>query len=146
MSDLVENEALRKEIACLQKENETLKSQINTKDTNIDTTSFTTIVPYPNNLAALQSLRAISVDDNDGFTSLGSFGGVYYNESDSPIHLQHLFQTNTNSKRVLLREWEDIAWRTRNGWKGLDYIHNPIGSAVQGEIAREEKCYITIAH
>ena len=38
--------------------------------------------------------------------------------------------SDENQQRVLFREWEDIAWRERSGWKGRDLIHDPNGRAV----------------
>jgi len=33
--------------------------------------------------------------------------------------------------RVRLREWEDLAWRSRSGWVGRDFCHNPRSEAVR---------------
>lgn len=37
----------------------------------------------------------------------------------------------TNSRRVRLREWEDLAWREACGWVGTDLCHNMDGNAVR---------------
>jgi acyl-coenzyme A thioesterase PaaI-like protein len=50
--------------------------------------------------------------------------------SDLPEFAQQL-QSNKQLHRVRLREWEDLDWRDKNGWKGRDLCHNPEGKAVR---------------
>ncbi|GMI23778.1 hypothetical protein TeGR_g7920, partial [Tetraparma gracilis] len=54
--------------------------------------------------------------------------GVYYNILDAPVYLRPLF--SAGGLRVLLREWEDAAFRALSGWSGTDLIHNPVGEGV----------------
>ena len=47
-----------------------------------------------------------------------------------PSWLAYLFSSAAH-KKVLLSEWEDEAWRSANGWKGSDLIHNRQSKAVR---------------
>jgi hypothetical protein len=58
----------------------------------------------------------------------------------SPLHSQppkvlptwaKILYDNPKYKRILLREWNDLAWRKENGWLGRDLCHNPDGKAVR---------------
>ena len=60
---------------------------------------------------------------------LGSHSGVFYNEADAPNWLRPLFR-DPSLRRVLMREWEDVAWRKSCGWRGRDLIHDPVGTGV----------------
>ncbi|KAL1508448.1 hypothetical protein AB1Y20_004551 [Prymnesium parvum] len=75
--------------------------------------------PYP---ASLLRLRKAELT--------GSARGAYFNAEDAPEWLRGLF-FDPALQRVLLREWEDAAWRRRAGWLGTDLIHNPEGNGVQ---------------
>jgi len=55
--------------------------------------------------------------------------GVFFNAVDAPEWLRWLF-VDREYRRLLLREWEDVEWRDRSGWKGRDLIHHPSGKAV----------------
>ncbi|KAK3280377.1 hypothetical protein CYMTET_11782 [Cymbomonas tetramitiformis] len=62
-----------------------------------------------------------------------STSGVHFNVTDAPAWLRPLFDDATRpaGKRILMREWEDIHWRQRSGWRGVDLIHDPQGQGVQ---------------
>ena len=49
---------------------------------------------------------------------------------DAPAWLRGLF-FDPAQRRVLCREWEDLAWRARVGWHGRDLIHDAEGDGVQ---------------
>ena len=42
--------------------------------------------------------------------------GVFFNAVDAPEWLRWLFE-DREYRRLLLREWEDVEWRDRSGWK-----------------------------
>ena len=48
----------------------------------------------------------------------------------TPICWQYLID-GCSPRRLLLREWEDVAWRRENGWTGNDLCHNPQSRAVR---------------
>lgn len=62
-----------------------------------------------------------------------STSGVHFNVTDAPAWLRPLFDDTSRpaGKRILMREWEDTEWRQRNGWSGVDLIHDPRGQGVQ---------------
>mmetsp|Transcript_22117 Transcript_22117/g.48192 ORF Transcript_22117/g.48192 Transcript_22117/m.48192 type:complete len:268 (+) Transcript_22117:133-936(+) len=40
-------------------------------------------------------------------------------------------ERNAALHQIRLREWEDMEWRQKSGWRGKDFCHNPEGRAVR---------------